>query len=41
MILIGLEYGDLIICVRTCSIVISEIRIYRWLRGFIYRGLED
>jgi len=41
MILIGLECGDLIRYIRTCSIAVIEIRIYRWLRRWIYRWLEN
>jgi len=41
MILIGLECGDLIRCIRTCSNAVIEIQIYRWLREWIYRWLED
>jgi len=41
MILIGLECKDLIRCIRTCSIAVIEIQIYRSLRGWIYQWLED
>ena len=39
--LILLEYKDLIMCIRTCSILVIGIWIYRWLREDIYRWLED
>jgi len=39
--LILLKYKDLIMGIRTCSILVIGIWIYRWLRDYIYRWLED